>query len=98
MEKSSSRDCGYSFDANGQAFFIWYSKELVSLVQLGSSACSFGKGNRLLQGFVIGFGQEDSTSLKLIQTVLDPEPVLNQEQLTLADQLRKTVFLIKSRS
>lgn len=34
--KSSSRDCGYSFDANGQAIFLWYSKELVSLVQLGS--------------------------------------------------------------
>lgn len=71
-------------------------KELVSLVQLGSRVhVPFGKGNRLLQGFVIGFGQEDSTSLKLIQTVLDPEPVLNQEQLTLADQLRKTVFSYK---
>ncbi|RXS62083.1 DEAD/DEAH box helicase, partial [Streptococcus pyogenes] len=71
-------------------------KELVSLVQLGSRVhVPFGKGNRLLQGFVIGFGQEDSSSLKLIQTVLDPEPVLNQEQLTLADQLRKTVFSYK---
>ncbi|EQL78276.1 hypothetical protein HMPREF1230_1453 [Streptococcus pyogenes GA19681] len=71
-------------------------KELVSLVQLGSRVhVPFGKGNRLLQGFIIGFGQEDSSSLKLIQTVLDPEPVLNQEQLTLADQLRKTVFSYK---
>ncbi|WP_243096469.1 primosomal protein N' [Streptococcus dysgalactiae] len=71
-------------------------KELVSLVQLGSRVhVPFGKGNRLLQGFVIGFGQEGSSPLKMIQTVLDPEPVLNQEQLTLADQLRKTVFSYK---
>ncbi|MGG6796949.1 UNVERIFIED_CONTAM: primosomal protein N' [Streptococcus canis] len=71
-------------------------KELASLVQVGSRVhVPFGNGNRLLQGFVISFAQEESSSLKMIQTVLDPEPVLNQEQLDLADQLRKTVFSYK---
>ena len=56
----------------------------------------FGQGNRLIQGIVVGFdetgGQE---KLKEIAEVLDFSPVLNQEQLWLADELRKSVFSYK---
>lgn len=59
----------------------------------------FGKGNRLIQGIVIGFldvaREEDQLELKDIVEVLDYRPVLNQEQLYLADQMRKTVFAYK---
>lgn len=56
----------------------------------------FGKGNRLLQGFVIGFSNDLKTSdLKEIHSLLDIEPVLNKEQLELADTLRRTVFSYK---
>lgn len=59
----------------------------------------FGKGNRLLQGFVIGFEEQedlrDFPELKPIAELLDYEPVLNQDQLDLADQMRHTVFSYK---
>ncbi|MGT2935740.1 primosomal protein N' [Streptococcus castoreus] len=71
-------------------------KELTTLVQIGSRVhVPFGNGNRLLQGFVIGFEREKRDSLKMIRSVLDLEPVLNQEQLDLADKLRETVFSYK---
>lgn len=52
----------------------------------------FGKGNRLLQGFVIAIKDEKVDGLKEIAEVLDFEPVLNEEQLNLAKMMRKTVF------
>lgn len=56
----------------------------------------FGRGNRLLQGFVVGLAEmENAAELKEIATVLDFAPVLNQEQLDLADQLRHKVFSYK---
>ncbi len=59
----------------------------------------FGKGNRLLQGFVIGIEEQenlrDLPELKPIAELLDYEPVLNQDQLDLADQMRHTVFSYK---
>ncbi|MFR5847654.1 MAG: hypothetical protein ACLUFP_07540 [Streptococcus salivarius] len=59
----------------------------------------FGKGNRLLQGFVIGLEEQedlrDFPELKPIAELLDYEPVLNQDQLDLADQMRHTVFSYK---
>lgn len=56
----------------------------------------FGKGNRLIQGIVVGFAEEsDQEELKDIVEVLDYRPVLNSEQLHLADQMRKTVFAYK---
>lgn len=71
-------------------------EELSEVVSLGSRVhVPFGKGNRLLQGFVVGFGEEEIQDLKPIQAVLDFEPVLNQEQLDLADQMRHTVFSYK---
>lgn len=74
------------------------SKDLEEDVALGSRVhVPFGAGNRLLQGFVVGFKEQldSSQSLKEIAEVLDPEPVLNEEQLALADAIRKTVFSYK---
>ena len=68
-------------------------------IQLGSRVhVPFGRGNRLLQGFVVGFLEasgQDLDGLKAIEAVLDFEPVLNEEQLFLADQMRHTVFSYK---
>ena len=59
----------------------------------------FGKGNRLLQGFIIGLEEQENgdnlPELKPIAELLDYEPVLNQDQLDLADQMRHTVFSYK---
>ena len=74
------------------------SKDLEEDVALGSRVhVPFGAGNRLLQGFVVGFKEQvdSSQSLKEIAEVLDPEPVLNEEQLALANAMRKTVFSYK---
>ena len=60
----------------------------------------FGMGNRLIQGIVLGLeSQVDeegvSQDLKDIAEVLDFSPVLTQEQLWLAEELRKSVFSYK---
>ncbi|WP_128835285.1 DEAD/DEAH box helicase family protein, partial [Streptococcus sp. DD11] len=62
----------------------------------------FGKGNRLIQGLIVAFGEEEPETageevegFKDIAEVLDFSPVLNEEQLWLADQLRKSVFSFK---
>lgn len=71
-------------------------KELVSLVQLGSRVhVPLEKGIVCCKALLLVLAKKIQALFKLIQTVLDPEPVLNQEQLTLADQLRKTVFSYK---
>ena len=56
----------------------------------------FGKGNRLIQGIVLGLEsqsdeEEMEQDLKDIAEVLDFSPVLTQEQLWLAEELRKSV-------
>lgn len=69
---------------------------LLSVITAGSCVhVPFGKGNRLLQGFVVSVDSGSAQHLKTIIDVLDVEPVLNQEQLELADQMRKTVFSYK---
>ena len=60
----------------------------------------FGKGNRLIQGIVLGLDSQSSKEemeqgLKNIAEVLDFSPVLTQEQLWLAEELRKSVFSYK---
>ncbi|EHI74974.1 primosome assembly protein PriA [Streptococcus criceti] len=70
--------------------------DLSDSISLGSRVhVPFGKGNRLLQGFVVGLADGEMTDLKPVTAVLDFEPVLNQEQLDLADQMRHTVFSYK---
>ncbi|WP_373318048.1 primosomal protein N' [Streptococcus sciuri] len=73
-------------------------EELESFIERGSRVhVPFGAGNRLLQGFVIGIEERDCLlqSLKEIADLLDPDPVLNEEQLQLADAMRQTVFSYK---
>lgn len=60
----------------------------------------FGKGNRLIQGIVLGLESQSDEGeleqdLKDIAEVLDFSPVLTQEQLWLAEELRKSVFSYK---
>ena len=60
----------------------------------------FGKANRLIQGIVLGMEQENDAEvaeddLKEIAEVLDFSPVLTEEQLWLAEELRKSVFSYK---
>ena len=62
----------------------------------------FGKGGRLIQGLIVGLSDERVEDLaghigelKDIAEVLDFRPVLNAEQLWLADQLRQSVFSYK---
>ena len=58
----------------------------------------FGSGNRLVQGIVIGFEDEalePSVNLKEVSELLDVEPVLTDEQLWLADEMRHSVFSYK---
>ena len=58
----------------------------------------FGKANRLIQGIVLGMEQESEMAdedLKEIAEVLDFSPVLTEEQLWLAEELRKSVFSYK---
>ena len=68
-----------------------------SLVQVGQRVhVPFGKGNRLIQGIVVGLEEDSGTDeLKAISELLDFSPVLTTEQLWLADQMRKTVFSYK---
>lgn len=74
-------------------------KDVEDQMTIGSRVhVPFGRGNRLLQGFVVGFSDtfdNTVTDLKAISEVLDFEPVLNAEQLELAEQMRHTVFSYK---
>ncbi|WP_071130271.1 primosomal protein N' [Enterococcus timonensis] len=56
----------------------------------------FGKGDRLVTGFVVGLKEEDvSEELKMIQEVLDFEPVLNDELLALSQFMQEKTFAFK---
>ncbi|MFD0845471.1 primosomal protein N' [Streptococcus saliviloxodontae] len=69
-----------------------------NLIQVGMRVhVPFGRSNRLLQGFVVGLSDDlgNLENLKPISDLLDFEPVLNSEQLLLADQMRHRVFSYK---
>ncbi|UJC99727.1 primosomal protein N' [Streptococcus oralis] len=76
-------------------------EEFVDMLEAGMRVhVPFGKGNRLIQGIVLGLeSQSDEEvavqNLKEIAEVLDFSPVLTQEQLWLAEELRKSVFSYK---
>ena len=75
------------------------SAEFENLLEVGMRVhVPFGSGNRLVQGIVIGFEDEElepSVNLKGISELLDVEPVLTDEQLWLADEMRHSVFSYK---
>ena len=76
-------------------------EEFLGMLEVGMRVhVPFGKGNRLIQGIVLGLeSQVDeegaSQDLKDIAEVLDFSPVLTKEQLWLAEELRKSVFSYK---
>ncbi|WP_170239341.1 primosomal protein N' [Streptococcus sp. ZY1909104] len=82
-----------------QAYTYLVSKEFEAGIVPGIRVhVPFGKGNRLIQGIVVGLTEElpeRPQDIKPIVEVLDYSPVLNQEQFWLADQMRKTVFAYK---
>ena len=71
-------------------------KEFSTMLEIGMRVhVPFGKANRLIQGIVVELAEEATTELKEIVEVLDFTPVLNKEQLWLAEELRKFVFSYK---
>lgn len=79
-----------------QAYTYHIPTEFENMLEAGMRVhVPFGKGNRLIQGIVVGFTEKSETQAKDIVEVLDFSPVLNAEQLWLADELRKTVFSYK---
>ena len=76
-------------------------KEFEGMLEVGMRVhVPFGKGNRLIQGIVLDLDsqsdeEEANQDLKNIAEVLDFSPVLTQEQLWLAEELRKSVFSYK---
>ncbi|MGT2762841.1 primosomal protein N' [Streptococcus intermedius] len=71
-------------------------KEFSTMLEIGMRVhVPFGKANRLIQGIVVGLVEERTIGLKEIVEVLDFTPVLNEEQLWLAEELRKSVFAYK---
>ena len=76
-------------------------EEFVEMLEVGMRVhVPFGKGNRLIQGIVLGLESQsdeemEGQDLKEIAEVLDFSPVLTQEQLWLAEELRKSVFSYK---
>ena len=74
-------------------------EEFADMLEVGMRVhVPFGKANRLIQGIVLGMEQESEMAdedLKEIAEVLDFSPVLTEEQLWLAEELRKSVFSYK---
>ena len=76
-------------------------EEFIDMLEVGIRVhVPFGKGNRLIQGIVLGLESHSDEEvadqdLKEIAEVLDFSPVLTQEQLWLAEELRKSVFSYK---
>ncbi|CIY48039.1 primosomal protein N' [Streptococcus pneumoniae] len=76
-------------------------EEFLGMLEVGMRVhVPFGKGNRLIQGIVLGLESQSDEGemeqdLKDIAEVLDFSPVLTQEQLWLAEELRKSVFSYK---
>ena len=72
-------------------------KEFVGHLGIGMRvSVPFGKGDRLVQGFVVGFEKSSEVEeLKEIQEVLDLVPVLNDELMSLSDFMRDKTFSFK---
>ena len=76
-------------------------EEFVDMLEVGMRVhVPFGKANRLIQGIVLGMESQSDVDvadedLKEIAEVLDFSPVLTEEQLWLAEELRKSVFSYK---
>ncbi len=52
----------------------------------------FGRGNRLCEGVILGIEPHRDENLKSIETVLDTEPLVNEQMLRLAAFMRQRYF------
>ncbi len=52
----------------------------------------FGRGNTKKQGIIFSLCEEETEGLKPLISLIDSEPVLNDEMLLLAEYMQKTVF------
>ncbi len=71
---------------------------LTELIEIGMRVeVPFGNGNRHIQGFIVGLNEvnELEKSLKPILNVLDLHPVLNEELLKLADEMKEKTYSFK---
>lgn len=72
---------------------------LANVIQLGMRVVvPFGKGNRLIQGFIVGVEQETDlkiSELKEIVSNIDLQPVLSIELLALSDWLAKQSYTFR---
>jgi primosomal protein N' (replication factor Y) len=72
--------------------------ELESIIERGMRVIvPFGKGSRLIQGFIMSLENVEMVDFKIKQIVktLDIAPVLNEELLMLADFLKETTYAFK---
>lgn len=81
-----------------QPFSYAIPESLTELIEIGMRVeVPFGNGNRHIQGFIVGLTELDSmpNDLKPIINVLDLHPVLNEELLELADEMKETTYSFK---
>ena len=80
-----------------QPFSYVIPETLTEVVAIGMRVeVPFGNGNRHIQGFIVGLRQTDEIQgLKPIINVLDLHPVLNEELLELADEMKETTYSFK---
>ena len=81
-----------------QPFTYLIPSELQAAIETGMRVeVPFGKGDRHIQGFVVGLSEiaEPQQTLKPIVRLLDLSPVVNEELLQLADYMKETTFAFK---
>lgn len=80
-----------------QPFSYSIPSEMKEVLEIGMRVeVPFGNGNRQIQGFVVGFDeQEDTRGLKPITRCIDLAPVINKELLALAEYMRNQTFSFK---
>ena len=93
IAKVGVENCAYSFD---MLYSFCIPDCYANAVQPGARVLvPFGRGNNIRQGFVFSlesFDEESTNKLKSIYSVLDAEPLLNEEMILLALQLRERTF------
>ncbi|MEG0731927.1 MAG: primosomal protein N' [Vagococcus sp.] len=81
-----------------QPFSYIIPENLQDVIEVGMRVeVPFGNGNRHIQGFIVALKKVDSieNDLKPIINVLDLYPVLNDELLELADEMKETTYSFK---
>jgi primosomal protein N' (replication factor Y) len=79
-----------------KTFSYLVSKELEKDVKIGKR-CKVPFGNKVLEGFIVGFNHDNNINYKLkeIISIIDENPVLNEELLELGDYISKKTLSTK---